>query len=119
MHEHVRRRALAHDFAFLEHDHAVAHRGQVVHAVRHHDDRRALLVQLGNELQEFAARHGVEPRYGLVEHERLGVHGEHAGESDAALLAARKLKRAHVAQAVDGKAHAGKRLVNARFNLIA
>ena len=74
--------------------------------MRHHDDRRALLVQLGDELQEFAARYRVEARHGLVEHERLGVHGEHAGESDAALLAARKLKGAHVAQIIDGEAHA-------------
>ena len=62
----MRRRALTHDFAFLEHDHTVAHRGQVVHAVRHHDDRRALLVQLGNELQELAGRgtHGSRPATG-------------------------------------------------------
>ena len=115
----MRGRALAHDFAFFEHDHAVAHRGQVVHAMRHHDNCRALLVQLGDELQEFAARHGVESRHGLVEHERFGVHGKHAGESDAALLAARKLEGAHLAQVVDGKSHAGKRLVHACFHFIA
>ena len=50
-----------------------------------------------DEPQEIPARNRIEPRHGLVEHQHLGLHGEHAGKRHAALLAARKLKGVLVA----------------------
>ena len=66
-------------------------------------------MKTANELQEIPARSRIEPRHGLVEHQDLGFHGEHAGKRHAALLAARKLKGALVAYRGKVEPHARKR----------
>ena len=62
-----------------------------------------------DEPKKIPARNRIEPRHGLVEHQHLGLHGEHAGKRHAALLAARKLKGALVAYCGKVKSHAHKR----------
>ena len=71
-----------------------------------------------DELQEIPARSRIEPRHGLVEHQDLGLHGEHAGKRHAALLTARKLKGALVAYRGKVEAHARKRCCDTANNLV-
>ena len=76
-------------------------------------------MQAGDHLQEGALTGGVQARRRLIEHEHLRVHGKHAGECHAALLAARKLERALLGQLVEGKPHALERAAYERINLFA
>ena len=77
--------------------------------MRNHDNSQALAMEPIDEPQEIPARSRIEPRHGLVEHQHLGLHGEHAGKRHAALLAARKLKGVLVAYRGKVEAHARKR----------
>ena len=76
-------------------------------------------MQTRDHLQKRALAGGVQTCCRLVEHEHLRVHGKHAGECHAALLAARKLERALLGQLVEGKPHAIERAAHERINLFA
>ncbi len=60
----------------------------LVGVVRDHHDRSAALVHAFDDREHVIARLRVEHRRRLVEHEHTAVHGEHAGDRDALLLAA-------------------------------
>ena len=75
-------------------------------------------MQLGDEVEELLARHGVEPGHRLVQHEDARLHGQHARERHAALLAARQLEGALVAQLGDVEAHAFQSGFHAAINLV-
>ena len=63
-------------------------------------------MELGYELQEFSPGLRVQAGHGLVEHQHLRVHGQHARERDAPLLAAGKLEGAFGLQRVEVQPHA-------------
>ena len=95
--------------ALVHYDDTVAAIGQVIHAVRNHDDGQAPMVKSIDELQEITARRRIEPRHGLIEHQDLGLHGKYAGKRHAALLAARELKGALIAHRGQVEAYARER----------
>lgn len=68
--------------------------GDILHAVRHHDDGEPAGMKVIDELQKLCTSGRVEAGNRLVEHEYTGAHGEHAGKSAAALLTAREFKGA-------------------------
>ena len=103
----------------VEHDHAVAQLGGVVHVVGGHDDGAALRMQLAQQPQELAAAAGVKAGNGLVEHEDVRLHGEHAGEGNAPLLAAGERKGGDVTHGLGVEADAAYGFVNARGELRA
>ena len=77
--------------------------------MRDHDNGQALAVEPADKLQEIPARRRIEPRHGFIEHQDLGLHGEHAGKRHTALLTARKLKGTLIAHRGQIEANARKR----------
>src|SRR5436309_3133901 len=67
--------------------------------VRHHDQRRAALVQLGEQLHHRLPVLRVQVSGGLVREQDEGIAGDGAGDGHALLLAARELP-GHVARPV-------------------
>ena len=67
------------------------------------------MVKAIDELQEIPARRRIETRHGLIEHQDFGLHGKHTGKRHAALLAARKLKGALIANRGKVETHASER----------
>ena len=75
--------------AAVEHHHAVGG-GRLLHEVGDHHDGHAALVQLAHDAHEPGPSAGVEHSRGLVQDEDGRIHGEHAGNGHALLLAAGK-----------------------------
>ena len=109
MRKHLSGRALGKHRTFVHYDDTVAAIGQVIHAVRNHDDGQAIAVKSIDELQEITARRRIEPRHGLIEYQDLGLHGKHASKRHAPLLPARELKGALVAHRGQVEARARER----------
>ena len=87
------RRAKRDDAALVHNEDAVTVGGDILHAVRHHDDGEPAGMKVIDELQKLCTSGRVEAGNRLVEHEYTGAHGEHAGKSAAALLTARDGKK--------------------------
>ena len=89
----LRRTDLLHD-RIAHDDDAVGHREGFFLVVRHVDKRDAELALKGAQLDAHAQlQETIEAAERLVEQDRLRTRDEHAGESDALLLAARELAR--------------------------
>ena len=117
MRKHLSGGSLGKHRTFVHYDDTVAAIGQVIHAVRNHDNGQALAMESIDELQEITARRRIEPRHGFIEHQDFGLHGEYAGECHTPLLTARKLKGTLVADRGKVEAHARERCLNAAGNL--
>ena len=85
--EHLFGRAFARDATFI-HDHNAIGRRGFFHVMGDHDNGHASVVELAAYAHEAFAAAGVEHRRGFVQNERARLHGEHAGNGDALLLAA-------------------------------
>ena len=109
MRKHLRGRAFGKHRAFVHHDNTVTAISQVIHTVRDHNNGQALIMKTANEFQEILARRRIESRHGLIKHQDLGLHGEHAGKRHAPLLPARELKGALVAHRSQIEAHTQER----------
>ena len=92
--EHLGRRPLHEKLPLAHHGDAVAEIREVVHIMGHHHHGEPLLMQAGDHVKKGFPRFRVEACCGLVEHEHLRLHGEHARKRHAALLAARELEGA-------------------------
>ena len=94
MREHFRGRAGLDDLAEIHHQHPVAqqpHHGQIVR-----DEQIAhaeLVLEPLQELQDDDLHGNVERRGRLVEHQKVGLDRDGAGNADAGALAAGKLMR--------------------------
>ncbi len=99
-----------------DHDAVGVHR--FAHEVCHRHDRDALLaVEPPRNRQHFGAAQRVEHRRGLVQHQHVGLHRQHARNADALLLPAGKLMRG--ALAIGLHLHAVERPIDAAQNLRA
>ena len=85
--EHFLGRALACDAAFV-HDHDAIGRCSFFHVMGDHDNGHAPVVEFVAHAHEALAAAGIEHRRRFVQNERAWLHGEHAGNGDALLLAA-------------------------------
>ena len=112
--EHLGRRTRKHHAPAVEHGHEVCPRG-VLHGVRDLDERGASGVEVTEDAPQVAAATGVKSRGGLVQHEKVRLHGEDARKRAKALLAPRKLERRGVVFA--RKAHECERLLYAPLDL--
>ena len=68
--------------------------------------------------QELLAGERVQAGHRLVEHEHLRLHGEHAGEGHAALLAAGQVEGAALGKLVEGQPHQGQALPHAAVDFL-
>ena len=115
LNEHLVGRALERHVAALHDYHAVGLR-RLFHIMRDHHDGHPALVQLMAHAHKACSAAGVEHGGSLVEHEHLGVHGQHAGDGDALFLSAGQGVRLMAFEA--RKPHVLKRLRHAFAQLI-
>jgi hypothetical protein len=79
------------DTALIQ-DHNAVRVHSLAHEVRHRHDRDALLtVEPPHNRQHFGAAERIEHCCCLVQHQHVGLHRQHAGDTDALLLPAGKL----------------------------
>ena len=85
--EHLLRRALHQHPPVGQHGDPLHVPGDLLHAVAHQHHRRALGAVIGLYLGENGVPPlGIKSRRGLVQHQHLRLHGDHAGDSHPALL---------------------------------
>ena len=92
--------------------------GDILHAVRYHDDGEPAGMKVIDELQKLCTSGRVEAGNRLIEHQHAGAHGEHAGKSAAALLTAREFKGAFLRNLIGIKAYESEGLEHALGDLI-
>jgi hypothetical protein len=88
--EDLRGRPLLDDLAAVHEDHPVGDLGRELDLVGHDQHRAALPGELAHDFEDLADQLRVERRGRLVEQHQLRLHGEHAGDRDPLLLAARE-----------------------------
>ena len=116
--KHLGRRSLHEELSFAHDRNSVAEVCEVVHIVGHHHHGEPLFVQVGHHVENRFARLRVEPCGGLVEHEHLRLHSEHARERYAALLAARELEGAARGDFLGVKPHGAQGALDPRGDLL-
>src|SRR5919112_4938219 len=94
-------RGLLHELAVGHEDHAIGGGAGEAHLVGHHDHRHAVAGQRRHDVENLADHFGVESTGGLVEEQRLGLHGQRPGDRHALLLTAGELRRVLVRLAGD------------------
>ena len=86
--------SLLHDLAVIQNGNVIAHLFHHAHLVRDDDDGDAeLAVDIADQLKDLARGLGIERAGRFIAEQDLRVRGECAGDGDALLLSAGKLRR--------------------------